>query len=139
MAERLRFVVLTPHQAVFDEGVDSARVPTKTGQVGLRPRGEPFMTAVEPGLVLLTTGGVRRFAATAGGLLEGDRARSVLYTPFAVIGDEPEAVLAALEEALAVPNSEMDARRKLGELEDRIAEQLREGRSKPIRTGADHG
>ena len=48
---------------------------TETGQAGLRPRGEPLLTVVEPGLILLRQGGGIRFAASAGGLLEFDGQR----------------------------------------------------------------
>ena len=130
MGERLRLVIRTPHEVVFDEGVDSARFPSDTGQVGVRPRGEPFRTSVEPGLILLRTGDEVRFAASAGGLFDGDRELGVLYTPFAVTGAEPDEVLEEMDRALAMPDSEIAARRRLGELEERIIEELR-ARSSP--------
>jgi F0F1-type ATP synthase epsilon subunit len=138
MADRLRFVVLTPHAVVLDEHVESARVPTATGQVGLRPRGEPLLTALEPGLVLFTVDGALRFAATAGGLFEGNREQAVVYTPFAVVGEQPDELLEALDEALATPESEIAARRRLGELEDRIVEALRGGAPPGAPKGAAH-
>lgn len=125
MHDRLRLVIRTPHEVVFDARVRSARVPTATGQVGLRPRGEPLILVVEPGLVLVRTDASVRFAATAGGLLDGDRDTSVLYTPFAVVGDAEGDVLAALDRALAAPDSELALRRRLGELEQRIVHELR--------------
>jgi len=125
MVERLRFVIRTPHGAVFDEDVRAARVPTETGQVGLRPREEPLVLVVEPGLVVLRLDGALRFAATAGGLLEGDRWRSILYSAFAVAGSVDTEVLAALDRSLAAPDRELLARRRLAELEQRIAQELR--------------
>lgn len=132
MADRLRLVIRTPHEVPFDDRVRAARVPTETGQVGLRPRGEPLILVVEPGLVVVHLDGAPRFAATAGGLLESDRDQCTIYTPFAVIGSEDE-VLAALERALATPDSELVARRKLGELEQRIVQELRPSRRTPGR------
>lgn len=125
MTERLRLVIRTPHEVVFDEPVEAARLPTQTGQVGLRPRAEPILLAIEPGLILLRTGDIFRFAATAGGLFDGDRERAVLYTPFAVVGKDADEVIADLDRALATPDSEIAARRRLGELEERIVKELR--------------
>ncbi|MGD8317450.1 MAG: hypothetical protein PVH21_00520 [Myxococcales bacterium] len=124
MLEGLQLAIRTPYEVVFDELVRAARVPTESGQVGLRPRQEPLMSAVEPGLILLWTGEGLRFAATAGGLLEGGRERAVLYTPFAVISEQEEEVLMTLERALATPDSEIAARRRLGELEEHIVREL---------------
>ncbi|HUB08798.1 MAG TPA: hypothetical protein VMB50_17455 [Myxococcales bacterium] len=126
MIERLHLVIRTPHAVVLDEPIRSARVPTATGQVGLRPREEPFVLVVEPGLILLRGGEGPAFAATAGGLVDGGRERTVLYTPFAVTGAHEADVLAALDRALATPGSELAARRRLGELEQRIVQELRE-------------
>lgn len=126
MPERLHLLIRTPHETVLDAQLVAARVPTETGQAGLRPREEPFVLVVEPGLVVLRTESGLRGAATAGGLLESARDRAVLYTPFAVLGDVGKEVLASLDRALSVPDSELDARRRLGELEQRIVQELRE-------------
>ncbi len=126
MLERLHLLIRTPHETVLDAQVSAARIPTETGQVGLRPSEEPLVLVVEPGLVILRMDGGLRFAATAGGLLESDRERSVLYTPFAVLGAVDTEVLASLVRALATPDSELSARRQLGELEQRIVQELRQ-------------
>jgi F0F1-type ATP synthase epsilon subunit len=110
---------------VLDAEVVSARVPSTTGQVGLRPRGEPIALAVEPGLVLAHGPDSATFVATAGGLLERDFERAILYTPFAVASDDADEVLGALDDALATPDSELTARRRLGELEQRIVKEIR--------------
>ncbi len=142
----LRLVIRTPHAAVLDEDVAGVRVPTETGLVGLRPGGEPLTLVVEPGLVVVhTRGGGDRFAASAGGLLECTRERCTVYTPFVVVGGEDE-VVDALGKALATPGSEIDARRRLGELEQRILEEVREpsrrvqrGSSRTLDVDADTG
>jgi len=138
MSDGLHLIIRTPHEVVLDERVVSARVPTVTGQVGIRPREEPILLAVEPGLVLLRIGDTMRFAATGGGLLDGDRDEASIYTPFAVVGDEADAVVAALQEELATPESEVAARRRLGELEERIVQELRH-RPKVAKTRGNHG
>lgn len=129
MSDELHLLIRTPHEIVFDETIVSARLPTPTGQVGLRPRAEPLLLAIEPGLVLLRFEGGTHFAATAGGLFESDREKAVLYTPFGVTGDDAERVLDALEQALATPGGDVQLRRRLGELEEHI---VREVRSSPL-------
>lgn len=138
MGERLHFVLRTPHEVVVDDHLRAARVPTETGQVGLRPGQEPFVAAIAPGLCLLRDGDRLRFAATARGLLEAGRDGAVLYTPFAVAGDRGEDVLAALDRALAAPESELVVRRRMGELERHIVQQLRSPAHRSPR-GAGHG
>lgn len=125
MIQHLEFVIRTPHDVRFEARVRAARVPTESGQVGLRPRQEPLSLVVEPGLCLLQ-GDRLHFAATAGGLLAGERERATLYTPFAIIGERGDELLSALEQALATPGGEVAARRRLGELERRIVQELRE-------------
>lgn len=126
MPDALRFQVRTPHAIVFDEPVASVRVPTQTGQAGLRPRGEPCLSVVEPGLIIARAGRTQRFIASAGGLLDVRRDRALLLTPFVSVGDSGEEVLAQLSQALATPDSELMARKRLGELEQRIIHELRE-------------
>ncbi len=126
MPEELRCVLRTPHGVVFDDLVRAVRVPTETGEVGLRPRGEPLVLVIEPGLVLLRGDGVLGFAATAGGLLESGREHCLLYTPAAVVGPSEEDVLAALDRLLSRPDRELAARRQLGELERRILRELQQ-------------
>lgn len=119
-------MIRTPHDVILDEPARAVRLPAVSGHVGLRPREEPFLLAVEPGLVIVRLEHGERQAATAGGLLDGARDQAVLYTPFAVIGDRAEDVLARLDEALATPDGELSARRRLGELEQHIVHKLRQ-------------
>ena len=138
MPEGLRFVLRTPHQVVLDERVRAVRVPTETGQAGLRPGGEPILLVVEPGLVLLHGEAGPRFAATAGGLLESGRERCTLYTPVAAVGASDDDLLAALDHLLAAPGGEMAARRQFAELEQRIVRELREDSRTAPRRRDDH-
>lgn len=135
MSPELHMVIRTPHQVVLDARVSAARVPAATGQVGLRPRQEPLALVALPGLILLRSGETMRFAASAGGLLDATRDGAVLYTPFAVAGDRDDEVLEALERALATPEGELAARRRLEELERRIAGELRRHPGGPRRRG----
>jgi F0F1-type ATP synthase epsilon subunit len=134
MPERtLRLVVRTPLGGVFDAGLSSLRVPTDTGQVGLRPRSEQAALVVEPGLVLAAGPEGLRFVATAGGLLRCDGEQAILLTPLAVVGASAEAVRAQLEQALGVPRVDLELRAVLQRLETGILRELRRGTSAPGR------
>jgi F0F1-type ATP synthase epsilon subunit len=131
MREGFRMVIRTPHEVIFDGRIVSARVNTQSGQVGLRPRMEPTLLVVEPGLSLLTRPTEVSYAATAGGLLRVTRESTTLYTPFAVVGDTAERVMDLLHQATLEPGSELDAHRQLEELELRILRELRQGATAP--------
>lgn len=133
--ETLRLVVRTPQSGVFDERVTSLRVPTDTGQVGLRPRSEAAALVVEPGLALAASSNGMRFVATAGGLLRCDGKEALLLTPLAVVGESAEVVGAQLAEALATPRTDLELRAVLQRLETGILQELRRGASAAHRGG----
>jgi F0F1-type ATP synthase epsilon subunit len=123
--ETLRLVVRTPQGGVFDERVTSLRVPSDTGQVGLRPRSQPAVLVVEPGLVLAAATGGLRFIATAGGLLRCDGKEAVLLTPLAVVGTSAEVVGAELEDVMGKSSADLELRGVLQRLETGILQELR--------------
>jgi F0F1-type ATP synthase epsilon subunit len=131
--ENLKFILRTPREVVLELRVVSIRVPTETGQVGLRPRVEPLVLAVEPGLVVVRRPDTEAFAGTAGGLLRCDGAIASLLTPLAVTGDNEDIVIAALEKALAQPSVEMEARAMLDRLQTNILREVRAGGTEKIR------
>lgn len=120
----LRLVVRTPHDVVIDTAVVSARVLTETGHVGLRPRMEPIVLAVEAGLVLALTAGGPTFVGSAGGLLSCDGRTATLFTPLGVSGADADEVRGALDRALAEPGAEQKLRAALDKLEGRILTEL---------------
>ena len=121
----LRVVIRTPRVTVVEQEVAALRVPTQTGQVGLRPRGEPNVLAIEAGLIVLRLANGMQYAGTAGGLLHTNGESASLLTPLAVVGDDLESVSRELEALLNAPSEEMDVRRTLGQLETRIMQELR--------------
>ena len=123
----LHFVIRTPKEVTLNLEASSIRVPTQTGQVGLRPRSESTILAVEAGLIVIRQRDRFRYAGTAGGLLRCDGVLANLLTPLAVTGDDPDAVVAELDRILAIPSEESEIRKALAQIELRIREQLRSG------------
>lgn len=125
----LELVVRTPHEVVFREQVLSARVLTETGHVGLRPRTEAMLLAVEAGIVNVRVGVegavAEQFIGAAGGLLIMDGLTATLMTPLAVVGSDERQIVNELEQVLQLPNSEMEARATLTKLEGHILSELR--------------
>lgn len=130
--QQLHVVIRTPRETVVDQGVVSLRVPTQSGQVGLRPRSEPSVLAVEAGLIVLRLKEGTRFAGTAGGLLHTNGHSASVLTPLAVVGDDVASVFRQLDNLLSEPSEEMEVRRTFGRLEKRVLQELRQGeRSAP--------
>lgn len=125
MPDLLTLIVRTPAEVVLECETSSVRIPTETGQVGLRRGAEPMVLAVEPGLVLVRAGNRFTFVGTAGGLLRSDGHAASVLTPLAVAGTDEGEVLAALDQALATPNAELEARAMLGRLQGSILRELR--------------
>lgn len=142
MAEpALRLLVLTPHAVVVAAEVCSLRVPTVSGQVGVRPQGEARVTPVEPGLAIARGEDQLLFVATAGGILRSDASEAVLLTPVAFAGTDPDAVLQASDAAGAQPDPERDLRRAIERLEAGMLRELRlpAGGSPPRGSGGGDG
>ena len=123
-SQRLRVVIRTPLETIVDRQVIALRVPTETGQVGLRPRGEPSVLPIEPGLIVLRTRDGMGYVGTAGGLLHTNGQSANLLTPLAVVGDGINSVSQNLETALSAPSEEMEVRQTLERLETRILQEL---------------
>jgi F0F1-type ATP synthase epsilon subunit len=133
MEQRIQFTVRTPREVVLELDVSSLRVPTESGQVGVRPRIEALVVAVEPGLVLVRQDSSYRLVGTAGGLLRCDGERANLLTPLAVVGTDANELLTVLEHALAQPNVELKARAILNRLQSNILRELRQGNQDKLR------
>ena len=125
-AAKLHVTIRTPTATVVEVDVASVRVPTQSGQVGLRPRGEASVLAVEAGLILLRLNTEMLYAGTAGGLLHTSRDAASLLTPIAVAGKDVQSVSRRLQTLLAQPDEEMEVRQALGRLESRILQEVRQ-------------
>ena len=129
--QQLHMIIRTPSETVVDQDVVAVRVPTQTGQVGVRPRGEPSVLAVEAGLVVLRWKGGVRYAGTAGGLLHSNGRTASLLTPLAVVGNDVEALSDQLDALLQAPSQAMDVRHAMERLERQILRELRQGDEPP--------
>jgi F0F1-type ATP synthase epsilon subunit len=130
MSVSLTLTVRTPQEVVLQQDVSSIRVPTETGQVGIRPRAEPLVVAVEPGVVLVRLEDEYQFVGTAGGLLRWDGGSANLLTPLAVTGREEDVVIRAVEQLLAQPSAELEARTTLERMQTSILRELQASRTK---------
>lgn len=128
----LRLALRSPNEAILDEEFDSIRVPTQSGQVGLRSHVEPTVLTVEAGLIVLRGQSGTRYAGTAGGLLRTDGNVVTVLTPLAVVGDDVASVSQQLEQMMRSPSEEMEVRRTLGRLENRILQELQHSESSSV-------
>lgn len=116
--------VRTPRRVVLETNVLALRVPTETGQVGLRPRCEPIVLAIEPGVLRWRAVRGRGVVATAGGLLHCDGRQVVVLTPIASAGDDEQTVMRALEGGGDAVPLEWQVRRLVGKLQERLWQEL---------------
>jgi len=129
----LSLVVRTPRELVAELTVESLRVPTDTGWVGLRRGCEAAVYAIEPGLLLAQTSRGMIFLATGGGLLRCEGQVAILLTPVVVSGDDAEQVRSRLEQALVEPTADAELRHAIARLEKGILHELRRGASASTR------
>ena len=126
--ETLELIVRTPHDVVLQTTVHSMRLLTETGHVGLRPRIEATVLAIEAGIVNARPASAESseelFIGTAGGLLTCDGHSVTLFTPLAVAGNNETDIVDELDRVMNQPNSEMEARTALSKLEGHILSEL---------------
>ncbi len=124
----LHFIVTTPQQEVVKFESRSVRVVTETGQVGLRPKMEAVILAIEPGLILVHQSIETQFVGSAGGLLTCDGKIAKLLTPFAVSGINEQAVISELTRQLQQPRAELEVRNAISSIQTSILNELQEDR-----------
>lgn len=133
MTDRLQLIVRTPQSVVVDTETDSVRVVSETGHVGLRPRMEHVVLAVEPGLVLVHRGESVLFVGTLGGLLTCDGEIVTILTPLAVAEENEEAVMRDLQTQLDQPKTEMEVRNTINGIQKNILNELKDDRRRRAR------
>ena len=71
----LNLEIVTPEKKVVDETVDSVRVPTAKGEIGILPNHAPLISSLRAGILSYSTGGSSDEMVISGGFVEvsGDK------------------------------------------------------------------
>ena len=133
MSNSLQVVIRTPQSVVVETDADSVRVLSETGHVGLRPRMEHIILALEPGLALVHRNESILFVGTVGGLLTCDGVIVTILTPLAVAGKNEETVLRELQIQLDQPMTEMEVRNTINSIQTNILNELKDDRRRRAR------
>ncbi|HKX46867.1 MAG TPA: ATP synthase F1 subunit epsilon, partial [Planctomycetota bacterium] len=70
MAGQLTLRIITPERIVFDEPVESVRLPALDGSLGVLPRHAPMVVALEMGLLRYRKGGAEETVFVGSGFAE---------------------------------------------------------------------
>ena len=115
----MQLQIITAEREVFSGEVDALVAPGVAGQLGILPNHAPLMTVLEPGELLVRTGGDDSYLALSGGYLE------VLGNQVIVLADAAEDVdeidEARAQEALARAQERISSRETDIELEQAVA------------------
>ncbi len=95
----IQLEIVTPHKRLLSQPVDSVRAPGEDGSFGVMPGHTPYVVALQPGALTLTTGGREEHYFVGGGFAQVQDDRVI------VLAESAEAVesidLARAEAALA--------------------------------------
>ena len=115
----MQLQIITAEREVFSGEVDALVAPGVAGQLGILPNHAPLMTVLQPGELLVRTGGDESYLALSGGYLE------VLGNQVIVLADAAEDVdeidEARAQEALARAQERISSRASDIELEQAVA------------------
>ena len=115
----MQLQIITAEREVFSGEVDTLVAPGVAGQLGILPNHAPLMTVLQPGELLVRTGGDESYLALSGGYLE------VLGNQVIVLADAAEDVdeidEARAQEALARAQERISSRASDIELEQAVA------------------
>jgi F-type H+-transporting ATPase subunit epsilon len=70
LANEIHLKVVTPIKLLVDEQVDEVVAPGETGEFGVLPGHEPFVTTLQDGELRYKKGGVERTLTLEGGLAD---------------------------------------------------------------------
>ena len=132
MTTSLQLIVRTPRAIVVETEARAIRVLTETGHVGLRPKMEPVILPIEPGLALVHREDSSLFVGTAGGLLKCDGTVATLLTPLAVAAEDQEAVMQELQQQLSEPKAELEVRTTIDTIQSSILNEIADDRRRRV-------
>lgn len=118
--------ILVPERTVFAGDVVSLEAADATGRFGLRTGREPFVTVLEPCvLIFVAADGRERYAAVDGGVLHLEANRASLATREAVLADRLQDVADRVSHELAGRRTrEHSARSEFAELQATLVKEL---------------
>jgi F-type H+-transporting ATPase subunit epsilon len=124
--------VLVPDGVAFEARIEALRAADASGQFGILPGHEAFLTLLAPCVLSVREeGGRERFAAVDGGVLVVEKGRASVVTREAVVAGRLEDVAAAAAAMLEARRREERAKRaEFAELQSSLLRELRkvEGR-----------
>jgi F-type H+-transporting ATPase subunit epsilon len=103
--------ILTPEMVVLDESVDSIRLTSTDGQVGILPNHQPLVTSLATGLLWVKQQGKERVFSVMSGLFKTDGETATVLTEAAESSDQIDVLRAktALQRAEARLKERSDA------------------------------
>ncbi|MFL5302039.1 MAG: F0F1 ATP synthase subunit epsilon [Anaeromyxobacteraceae bacterium] len=94
----LQIEIVTPEKRVAQlSGVDEVRAPGVQGGFGVRPGHASFMSALEPGRLVVVHGGKEELYAVGGGFLQVDKDRVIVLADTAEARDDIDVASAQRE------------------------------------------
>ncbi len=88
MAETLLFDIVTPERLAFSEEVEEVVVPGTLGELGILPGHVPFLSTLQPGVMMLRQDGREIYYAVSGGFIEVHEDHVILLAETAERADE---------------------------------------------------
>lgn len=90
----LNIKVTTPEGVIFEDNVDSATIPTQTGEITVLPNHIPLVSALSPGEIILKKDGKNEYMSVGTGFIE------VNNNQITILADTAETVESLVEEEI---------------------------------------
>lgn len=91
---RLNIKIVTPEGEVFKDEINSATIPTQTGEITVLPNHIPLVSALAPGEIILKKGGKEEYLSVGTGFIEVNK------NQITILADTAEAVASLIEEEI---------------------------------------
>ncbi len=84
----LNLEIVTPEKKVVDETVDSVRIPTANGEIGILPNHAPLISILKPGILRFLKGTSTMELVISGGFIEVNANKVSILADIAESSDE---------------------------------------------------
>ncbi len=101
MAETLLFEIVTPERLALSEEVEAVVVPGTLGELGILPGHVPFLSTLQPGVMMVRQNGRETYYAVSGGFIEVHEDHVILLAETAERADEIDVERALASKAKA--------------------------------------